>query len=187
MGISGRHHVAGVYDGKAMMIYLDGVLQARRAQTGEITASTGVPLMFGSSPSDPERTFEGSIDGAQVYRRALVAGEIVAAYEAGNLAKENVGPDLVYSLPLAPMAVSLPVVARVAGGIMITNVICGGKFADVIISDAFGYSPDGRTVQLRDATALRGFTGTLRGLVFKGSSYTVSSRPDGLSIVSGVP
>ena len=58
----------------------------------------------------------------------------------------------------------------------------GGKFADVIISDLFGYTPDGAGTQLRDASVARGLNATLSGVVFNGTSHTITSSSTGLSI-----
>ena len=68
---------------------------------------------------------------------------------------------------------------------MTYNIICGGKFADIIISDLFGYVPNGSTTALKDATVPRGFSGTLSGVRFKGSSYTITSASTGVSITAG--
>ncbi|MFD4764513.1 LamG domain-containing protein [Streptomyces sp. NPDC058439] len=70
-----------------------------------------------------------------------------------------------------------------AADVMTFNLVGAGKFADVIISDLFGFVPDGTKPKLRDAADTRGFRGTLSGLVFKGKSYTItSSARTGLSI-----
>ncbi|HVK25044.1 MAG TPA: hypothetical protein VM677_27100, partial [Actinokineospora sp.] len=81
-------------------------------------------------------------------------------------------------------AASGPAVTVPAELIMTFNIICGGKFADIIISDLFGFVPNGTTTALQDATVSRGFTGTLSGVKFKGTSYTITSGSTGVSIAA---
>ena len=79
---SGWHHVAGVYDGQQVQIFIDGAVQAAQPATGTIAPSTGTPVIVGNCPSDPTRRFSGSIDEARIYTRALSATEINAQYQA---------------------------------------------------------------------------------------------------------
>lgn len=60
--------------------------------------------------------------------------------------------------------------------------MCGGKFADVIISELFGYTPDGATARLQDATAPRGLTATLSGVFLNGKHHRITSGTGGLSM-----
>ncbi|MFF0474011.1 hypothetical protein [Streptomyces sp. NPDC004284] len=66
--------------------------------------------------------------------------------------------------------------------LQVFNNPCGGKFADVVISDLFGYAPDGGGPRLRDAAVPRGVTATLSGVFFQGVEYTITSDADGLSL-----
>lgn len=96
---SGWHHVAGVYDGEKLQIFIDGTVQATRAATGQITPSTGTPVVVGNHPSDSTRRFSGGIDEARVYTRALSATEINAQYEAATPATGATDSSLVLRLP----------------------------------------------------------------------------------------
>jgi hypothetical protein len=58
-----------------MRLYVNGVLVATRAQTGNTTVSTGA-LRIGSNAVWGEY-FSGAIDEVRIYNRALAAGEIV--------------------------------------------------------------------------------------------------------------
>jgi len=80
----GWHHLVGTYDGAALHIYLDGSLAATAAATGGVTGSAGTNLFLGTHSLDPSRMFNGAIDGAGVYARALTAPEITARYTAGD-------------------------------------------------------------------------------------------------------
>lgn len=80
---AGWHYVAATFDGSTMAVYGDGVLLASQKVTASISPSS-VDLVVGNCPSDTTRQFHGAIDGAQLYTRALSAGEISAAYAKGN-------------------------------------------------------------------------------------------------------
>lgn len=51
----GRHHLAGVYDGRFLRLYLNGHLVAERSASGQIV-SADVPLQIGNRPSEAGRT-----------------------------------------------------------------------------------------------------------------------------------
>ncbi|MFE6738653.1 LamG domain-containing protein [Streptomyces tubercidicus] len=217
----GWHHVAGVYDGATMKIYIDGVQQASQAQSGKLTASTGTALTIGNSPADSTREFRGRIDEVRVYSRALSATDITHAYEASTPDAGAGDSALVLRLPFgegsgeattesitgAKVAVhgaawstgkpkfgnclefstSASTNAVNAAHGMAFNEVCSGKFADVIITDLFGYNPVlGSTAldskALRQPGVSRGYQGTLSGVRFNGKSYTITSGSTGLSI-----
>ncbi|MFI6730233.1 LamG domain-containing protein [Streptomyces atratus] len=216
---SGWHHVAGVYDGEELQIFIDGTVQATRPATGKITPSTGTPVIVGNNPTDSDRRFSGSIDEARVYSRALSATEITAQYEATTPATGATDSSLVLRLPfdegkgtrttesitaqavtiegatwsssrtgfgtalaLSDATIEYHAVIAPASQLQVFNNCAGGNFADVIISDLFGYSPEGATARLRSATMPRGITATLSGVVLQGKSQTITSGPNGLSL-----
>jgi len=86
------HHVAGVYDGSNIMMYVDGLLVAANPHTGAILPMLETSfLAIGSEDgrtNEPfvigERYFHGLIDEVKIYDRALDAGEIDAIFNAGN-------------------------------------------------------------------------------------------------------
>ncbi|MBN6056688.1 LamG domain-containing protein [Nonomuraea sp. RK-328] len=219
----GWHHVAGVYDGATLKIYIDGVERASRPLTGALTPSTGVAVLVGGTRKIDGgiRKFVGTINEARVYDRALPAAEVKAKYSSGVAHESATDPAMTLRLPFdegtgkstteATTGTAIPTGATtwstgktgfgkalVFGGaatvpavgvpaelVMTYNCICGGKFADVIISDLFGYTPNGSATALQDATMSRGFNGTLSGVMFKGVSHTItSSSTRGLSITA---
>ncbi|WP_406113343.1 LamG domain-containing protein [Streptomyces sp. NBC_01014] len=98
---SGWHHVAGVYDGEQVRIYIDGTAHATRSATGGITSSTNTPVVVGNCPADSSRRFSGSVDEARIYARALSAAEIDAQYRAATPATGADDSSLVLRLPFA--------------------------------------------------------------------------------------
>jgi hypothetical protein len=76
VGYNEWHHVAGVYDGASVMVYLDGLLDA--------SVETPTPIManefnveIGRNPEGTDRTWDGLIDELMIYNRALSAGEVL--------------------------------------------------------------------------------------------------------------
>ncbi len=63
------HHVAGVYDGTDIVLYVDGLEDARLAIGSQTLATTAVLELGGGS-------FAGTLDAVRVYDRALTATEI---------------------------------------------------------------------------------------------------------------
>ncbi len=92
------YHVAGTYDGSQIKLYVNGQLSAQAPLTITIPYDVSVPWTIGSNHSFYRtlgfaRTFNGIIDDAKLYNRALSASEIYNDYlglvawwpEDGNL------------------------------------------------------------------------------------------------------
>jgi len=76
------HHYVGVYNGSNVLLYVDSVLQTSQpVQTGTTTASTN-PVTIGAY--DSTRNWDGLIDEARIYNRALGAEEIKRLYNLGK-------------------------------------------------------------------------------------------------------
>ncbi|MEE2855888.1 MAG: LamG-like jellyroll fold domain-containing protein [Planctomycetota bacterium] len=71
------HHVAGVYDGGQLRIYLDGNLVGSRSASGQRTLNR-LPLVVGGDPDkngNAVDTLQGTIDGVRLSRGALYTQE----------------------------------------------------------------------------------------------------------------
>ncbi|HYM16863.1 MAG TPA: LamG domain-containing protein [Dehalococcoidia bacterium] len=78
-------HVAGVYDGAALRIYVNGTLQGTSALTGTIIAPRPeFELDIGrwAFNSQVYRSFSGDVDEVRIYDQALTAADIAAAMNA---------------------------------------------------------------------------------------------------------
>src|ERR1051326_5212345 len=71
------HHIAAVYDGKRVRVYLDGKLTAKRAAEGAVDAADS-PLLLGASADGDG--FLGDIDDVRIYNSALSARAIRSLY-----------------------------------------------------------------------------------------------------------
>ncbi len=76
-------HICAVYDGVDMRVFFNGV------QDGGTTAKAGVirvgaaPVWIGGMPTTPsDRPWDGDIDDARIYQRALSAEEILTIFTA---------------------------------------------------------------------------------------------------------
>ncbi len=76
-------HVAAVYDGAALVIYVNGVEQTRAAATGTIAPNPSQHLMLGQADA-LGRFFQGGLDTVIILNRALSPTEIAELANAGN-------------------------------------------------------------------------------------------------------
>ena len=75
-------HVAAVYDGINMLLYLNGDLVGTAGKTGVLTGDSGVPVWIGGNPPDgAARPWNGLLDELRIYDRALSQAEIRALPE----------------------------------------------------------------------------------------------------------
>lgn len=79
------HHVAGVYTGTQMELYIDGALHASEPLLG-LPPTNSRDVMIGRWHGGG-RHFGGLIDGPAYYNRALTAVEVQAIYNAGSAGK----------------------------------------------------------------------------------------------------
>jgi eukaryotic-like serine/threonine-protein kinase len=97
------HHVAGVYDGKVLYLYIDGVLDNSVPAEGKIACNGYPPTIGGNlerksqSPLEPTYGFFGLLDDVRIYSYALNSDEIKSLYEGqgpGPLPRPNLPSDI---------------------------------------------------------------------------------------------
>jgi hypothetical protein len=71
------HHLAAVYNGSVMQLYLDGKLDATQPWTGGI-GRNDADVLIGENVEQPNRCFDGLIDDVRIYNHALSESEIKA-------------------------------------------------------------------------------------------------------------
>jgi hypothetical protein len=74
------HHIAGVKTGSEVTLYIDGALSGIDFLSENSSVSNDIPVLFGKD-SYNEGFFNGSIDDAIIYSRALSEREILANYK----------------------------------------------------------------------------------------------------------
>ena len=87
------HHLAGIYDGSTVSVYVDGKLEGSKPYSGTIQYANPSPLYIGtepdylSHPSASHPPFQGAMDDIEVWNRSLSAGEVMAIYSSGTAGK----------------------------------------------------------------------------------------------------
>ena len=69
------HHVAGVYDGKRMSLYIDGVLDSFQEAWGSINTND-LPVLIGENGTYNGRFWNGSIDDVRLYNYGLSEAQV---------------------------------------------------------------------------------------------------------------
>ena len=69
------YHTAGIYDGKAIKIYINGELSNQRNASAPI-ATTNEVLTIGANKAGAGNRFDGIIDAVGIYNRGLTADEV---------------------------------------------------------------------------------------------------------------
>ena len=73
------HHIAGVFDGTRLYLYIDGVLEAAKAAAKSIDVSN-YNVCIGANAQVQGREWNGLIDDLRIYNYALSHAEIVAVF-----------------------------------------------------------------------------------------------------------
>lgn len=78
------HHIAAVYDGSAIAVYVDGTLRGSTAYSGGLFSNVNTILRVGASSSGGAIAayFKGLIDDVRIYNRALSADEVKRLYNS---------------------------------------------------------------------------------------------------------
>jgi hypothetical protein len=84
------HFIAATYDGAAMKLYVDGVLETTFSVSGSIRP-TDLDLRLGCNSYTGGGCFRGLIDEVEIFDRAFSAGEVEALYSAGSAGKIKSG------------------------------------------------------------------------------------------------
>ena len=71
------HHIAGVFDGTQLYLYIDGVLEAAKGAAKSIDISN-YNVCIGANAQEPKREWNGFIDDVRIYNYALSQAEIVS-------------------------------------------------------------------------------------------------------------
>lgn len=72
------HHVAGVFDGWVMRVFIDGIALDSSGWNGAF-GTTSRPLLIGADPYVSGRTFAGKIDEVRIWNVSKTGGQLMAA------------------------------------------------------------------------------------------------------------
>jgi hypothetical protein len=78
------HHVAGVFDGQTLKLYVDGKLESTK-ETHGVPNLSKQPFVIGAKYQGiAADSFIGALDEVSFQNRALPGSEILARYQAGQ-------------------------------------------------------------------------------------------------------
>ena len=80
------HHVAGVYDGNRIYLYIDGQVDNSKPAPGKIRLDDK-PVFIGNNSQHPDRFWNGLIDDVRIYSYGLTGEEVAALYAAEAVEK----------------------------------------------------------------------------------------------------
>jgi hypothetical protein len=87
------YHVAETYDSGTsnLCLYVNGILETNGMVSGTIITSTQPVRIGGGAPTgvSPQYYFQGRVDEASLYSRALSSNEVAAIFSAGAAGKQN--------------------------------------------------------------------------------------------------
>ena len=126
-------HLAGVYDGREMHVYVDGELKDRRAKTGRLTDAAS-PLEVGGEARAGRRLLQGRVDEVRVSHVARLRFDPKELLAFTATAEARVA-----AVPAEPLALALPTlgIGRVAAPPQID-----GRLDDAAWKDAARVSLD---------------------------------------------
>ncbi len=78
LGTNAWYHIAGVYTGSQLMLYINGQLIQTEDAIGELTHGTGVVMNLGDNPTWPGRFWNGRLDEIRIWEIARTEAEIQA-------------------------------------------------------------------------------------------------------------
>ncbi len=87
------HHLAGVYDGGKLKLYVDGKLDGTKNAWGSIVTND-YSIYIGDSSQDSGRFFDGLTDDVRIYNYALSEDEVKSLYEVAATAPQPADGDV---------------------------------------------------------------------------------------------
>jgi len=80
---SSWHHVVGTFDGSQLRLYINGVLEVTGNSAAGIPDTSTTSLTVGVRAGPLDKYFDGLIDDARIYDRALSTSEVELLFEGG--------------------------------------------------------------------------------------------------------
>lgn len=115
------HHIAAVYDGSNIMIYVDGTQEDSTATTGNLSSTTA-PVVLGAGGSGSENPFDGDLGHGAAWDVGLSASE-VASLAAGVSPLRMRRDNLSFYAPVNGQSPELDVVGGASGTVTGTTVV----------------------------------------------------------------
>ncbi len=143
-------HVAAVYDGTQMQVYVDGAPVGSMAKSGTIDINPLVATWIGGNPPDPtSKPWPGAIDEVRLYNRGLSGTEVEALATVVPIDAPVAFDDAFVVDEDAVLSVLTPGVlandTSTAGGVMTSDIASGPTNGALALAadGSFIYTPDG--------------------------------------------
>jgi TolA-binding protein len=91
------HHIAGVFDGTRLQLYIDGVLEAAKSAANSVNISE-YNVCIGANAQVPGREWNGLIDDVRIYNYALSQAEIVSVMGESEIDVPSSLPATLYDI-----------------------------------------------------------------------------------------
>lgn len=91
------HHIAGVFDGSALYLYIDGLLEAAKAAANSVDTSN-YEVYIGENAQVPGRYWNGLIDDLRIHNYALSQAEIVSLMGKSQINLPEPVPATLYNI-----------------------------------------------------------------------------------------
>ena len=91
------HHIAGVFDGSALYLYIDGILESAKSAANSIDVSN-YEVCIGENAQVPGRQWNGLIDDVRIYSYALSQPEIVSLMGKSQIELPEPVPATLYAI-----------------------------------------------------------------------------------------
>jgi len=91
------HHIAGVLDGSALYLYIDGLLESAKAAANSVDTSN-YEVCIGENAQVPGRQWNGLIDDVRIYNYGLSQAEIVNLMGKSEINLPEPAPAKLYSI-----------------------------------------------------------------------------------------
>ncbi|MHC4544739.1 MAG: LamG-like jellyroll fold domain-containing protein [Planctomycetota bacterium] len=91
------HHIAGVFDGSGLYLYIDGVLEAAKGAGRSIDISNH-DMCIGANAQVPGREWKGLIEDVRIYNYALSQAEIVSVMGKSEINLPEPVPTKLYNI-----------------------------------------------------------------------------------------
>jgi TolA-binding protein len=91
------HHIAGLFDGSALYLYIDGILEAAKAGANSVDISA-YEVRIGENAQVPGRQWNGLIDDVRIHNYALSQAEIVSLMGKSQITLPEPVPATLYNI-----------------------------------------------------------------------------------------
>jgi len=165
-------HVAGVYDGSSVLLYVDGVLVAGPAAAAGFSPNGGGPIRIGGT-TIPNRGFDGLVDEVALFPKQLTLAELAAHFSAAATNGAGYASQIRASQPALYLRLDESIISNPpAVNLGSLGTAANGTYLSSLMPGASGLVPP----------SFPGLESTNRDLVFDGVASEVSFNLPNVSV-----